>query len=150
MDNNSGKVFTKPKTIYQQRINEIIVDEPTTAVIKDLIHLQLFKNAEKNEDMLRLVELYNLLGVEKFADVLNLFAGCTVKFPQKDDFRETVNIALCYYYKTFRQKTWNDMKEILEDDTLQTVKYGIKVQQLQRFMEYVGDMSAQRRKDMEV
>jgi len=147
--NENSKVFQKPKTTYQQRINEIIVDDPTTALVKDLIQLQLFKNAEKNEDMFRLVELYNLLGVEKFADVLNLFAGCTVKFPQKDDFRETINIALCYYYKTFRKKSWNEMKEILEDDTLQTVKYGIKVQQLQRFMDYIADMSEQRRKNME-
>lgn len=139
------QVFRKPKTVYQQRVNEIITDAPEVSLIRNIIRLQLFKNAEKNEDLLRLVEMYNLLGAEKFADVMNLLAGCTIKFPPKDDFKETVNVALCYYYRAFRKKPWNEIKELLEDDTLQTVKYGIKVTQLQRFMDYMAELSASKK-----
>ena len=131
------KAFKKPYTVFQEKLNDILVDKPSTDVIKDLIEIQMFKNAEKDEKLLVLVELYNLLGLEKFYEVMDLLAGKNVKFPPKEDFKETIQIALSYYYKNFEGLKWDQIKEKLGDDELQTVKLGIKCTQLKKLMDYV-------------
>jgi len=137
-------MFTKPKSIFQQRITEIVNDDPTKNVVMDVFQLELYKNAEKNEDNLVLVELYNLVGLEKFCDIIGLLSGKTLKFPTQESVKEDVTIALCYYYKRFRNKSWDDIKGLLEDDRLQSVKYGIKIQQLNKFIKYISERTNSR------
>ena len=72
-------------------------------------------------------------------EVMDILAGKTIKFPPKDDFKETVEIALSYYYRYFLHMSWDEIKEKMGDQDMPSVKYGIKVQQLERFMEYIGD-----------
>lgn len=137
--NNSEEVFHRPTTLFQQKINEIMYNNPTKDMIMNLIELQLYKNAGKDEDKLVFVELYNLLGIDKFMEVMDILAGKTIKFPEKDDFKETVEIALSYYYRYYKHMSWDDIKEKMGDQDMPSVKYGIKIQQLERFMEYIGD-----------
>lgn len=136
MGNN---LFEKPRTVFQQNVNNLIKENPSKELVKDLIRLNIFKNAEKDEKALALVELYNLLGVEKFMDVMELLGGKTVKFPNKSDFKETIQIALCYYYRQFNGYSWDQIKELIQDDDLSSVKLGVRVQQLQRFINEYSD-----------
>lgn len=139
MDKNNEEVFERPTTLFQQKINDIMRNNPTKDMMMALIELQLYKNAGKDEDKLVYVELYNLLGMDKFMEVMDILSGKTIKFPAKDDFKETVEIALSYYYRHFMHYSWDTIKEKLGDQDIPSVKYGIKVQQLERFMEYIGD-----------
>lgn len=141
---DNRKVFDEPYTIFQQKINKTMAANPAKDMIVDLIELQMYKNAEKNSDMLKLVELYNLLGIDKFYEVMDIMAGSTVKFPEKDDFKETIQIALSYYYKHYKDYSWDQIKEKLGDTELPTVKYGIKCQQLDRFLDYLGERVSKR------
>lgn len=129
------KLFEKPRTVFQQNINDIMKENPSKELVKDLIRLNMFKNAEKDEKLLVLAELYNLLGVEKFMDVMELLGGKTIKFPNKRDFKETIQIALCYYYRQYKNYSWDKIKELIQDDDMSSVKLGVRVQQLQRFIE---------------
>lgn len=138
------KAFKRPYTVFQEKVNSILTDQPSTDVIKDLIELQMFKNAEKDEKLLVLVELYNLLGLEKFYEVLDLLAGKNLKFPAKEDFKETIQIALSYYYKNFEGLNWTQIKERLGDEELQTVKLGIKCTQLKKMLDYNVEMANSR------
>lgn len=133
MDN----LFNNPTTIFQQNVNNIMKENPCKELIEDLIRLNMFKNAEKDEKALVLVELYNLLGVDKFMDVIELLSGKTVKFPS--DFKETIQIALCYYYRQFKGYSWSQIKELIQDDDLSSIKLGVKVQQLQKFIDTYGE-----------
>lgn len=150
---DSKKLFESPKTIFQQDVNDIMKTRDETCLIEDLIGLQMFKDAEKDEKLLVLKELYNYLGTEKFMGVMDILAGKTVKFPSKDSFKETIQIALCWYYKRFRGYSWEQIKQLLHDDELQTVKFGIKVQNLQRFINHYEEIrvgrSYGRRRDSE-
>lgn len=128
-------LFEKPRTVFQQNVNDLMKENPSKELIKDLIRLNMFKNAEKDEKLLVLAELYNLLGVEKFMDVMELLGGKTIKFPSKSSFKETIQIALCYYYRQYKNYSWDQIKELIQDDDLSSVKLGVRVQQLQRFIE---------------
>lgn len=132
------EVFEKPKSLFQQKINEIMTETEATDIILDVFELQMYKNAEKDDKKLVFVELYNLLGMEKFVEVMELLGGKTVKFPNRDDFKETIEIALAYYYRNFRDYDWAKIKELIGDKDMSTVKFGAKMQQMSKFMEYIG------------
>lgn len=137
-DNENLEVFKKPKSLFQQRINEIMTETEATDLILDIFELQMYKNAEKDDKKLVFVELYNLLGMEKFVEVMELLGGKTVKFPNREDFKETIEIALAYYYKTFRGHDWATIKELIGDKDMSTVKFGAKMQQMSKFINYIG------------
>jgi hypothetical protein len=120
-------------------VNNIMKDEPTRDLITDIIHLLMFKQANKDEKLLPLVEIYNLLGVDKFTELVDLLDGRTVTFPKREEFKETVQVALCYYESHIQGKKWAEIKEILNDPELQTIKISAKTQSLQRFMQYFAD-----------
>ena len=137
-------LYKQPKTIFQDRINEIVESTVASEIIKDLIHLQMFKSAEKNSKNLALVEIFNLLGVEKFTELIDLLDGKTIKFPTKDTLKEYVIIALCFYHKKYFGRTWPEIKEIIGDDRLKSIKYGLRVQNLETFIKYLQDKTGER------
>lgn len=137
-------LYKQPKTIFQDRINEIVESTVASEIIKDLIHLQMFKSAEKNSKNLALVEIFNLLGVEKFTELIDLLDGKTIKFPTKDTLKEYVIIALCFYHKKYFGRTWPEIKEIIGDDKLKSIKYGLRVQNLETFIKYLQDKTGER------
>lgn len=137
-------LYKQPKTIFQDRINEIVESTMASEIIKDLIHLQMFKSAEKNSKNLALVEVFNLLGVEKFTELIDLLDGKTIKFPTKETLKEYVIIALCFYHKKYYGRTWNEIKEIIGDDKLKSIKYGLRVQNLETFIKYLQDRTGER------
>ena len=132
-------MFENTKSVFQQRLRDTLKTDASKDVIEDLIRLHLFKNAEKNEKMLVLVEVYDLLGLERFVDLLNVLEGETITFPTREDIKDTVQLAICYYYRNIEGKSWADIKTILGDPELPTIKYGIRMQQLQTFLDYIAD-----------
>ncbi len=44
----------------------------------------------------------------------------------KEDFKDTINTVLCYYYRTVEGKDWDEIKQLLADPDLNTIKYGIR------------------------
>lgn len=128
----------KSSSVFQQRVKDAIKEDlESKQVIEDVLRLHLFRKAEKKEELLVLVELYDLLGPEKFADVLSILSGKTLTFPDKNDFRESIQFAISYYYRTFENKSWDEIKIILGEKDLPSIKLGIHIRQFQEFLEYL-------------
>jgi len=128
---------------FQAKLESTLKTDPAKDLIQDIFRLHLFKNAEKSESLLTLVEVYDLVGFDRFVDLINVFDGLTITFPSKEDLKETVQLAIAYYYRNIQGKTWAETKEAMRMDDLPTIKYGIRITQLQTFLEYF----AQRMKD---
>lgn len=131
-------MYESAKSIFQQKLKDTIKSDSAKDVIEDVIKLHLFKNGEKNEALLSLVEVYDLLGLEKFTELISLLEGKTITFPKKDDFKDTVQLAVCYYYRVIEHKTWDELKVLLGDEGLPSIKYGIRIQQFQSFLQYIA------------
>ena len=112
-------------------------DDPTKDLIMDIFELQMYKSADKDNKGMVMVELYNLLGFEKFVEVVELLGGKTIKFPPRDEFKELVETALAYYYRTFRGYDWTKIKELIGDTEMSSVKFGSRMQQLSKFITYL-------------
>jgi len=122
------------KSLFQKKINKILKENPIEEVIKDLIKLHYLRLASKNEDQIALVEIYNLLGSELFAELIEIINGRTISFPDRESFKESVQIALCYYFKYIKHKKWDEIKEILQDEEVSSIKYGINTNKLRMFI----------------
>lgn len=118
-------MFQNPKNVLQQRLKETLSCD-ASSIISDLLKLSLMKLAEKDEAMLIYAEIYNLLGVEKFTELISLVNGRTLTLPSKEDFKDALTTVLCYYYRTVENKDWEEIKQLLADPDLNAIKFGIR------------------------
>ncbi len=126
-------LYETPKNLLELKINEALgTDEES--VVSDLIKLSLMKKASKNQDFLVYTELYNLLGVEKFTEVISLLDGKTVTFPTKEDFKDSIITVLCYYYRNVKGLDWDEIKELLGMPDINTIKQGIRASQYESYI----------------
>jgi len=126
-------MYSTPKNILQMKINEAL-GQNEEQMISDLIKLCLMKPASKNQDYLVYTEMYNLLGLEKFTDLISLLDGRTVKFPTKEEFKDTVITVLCYYYRNVLNMEWDDIKDKLGIPDINTIRQGIRSSQYEAFL----------------
>jgi hypothetical protein len=129
------QLYENPKSVFEYQTNETIQKCATSDVIEDIMHLLMLQSSEKKEKNLAIVEIYNLLGTEKFTELIELLDGQTVKFPSKEEFKETLITALCFYYRKYLGKSWLEIKELIGDEKLKSIKYSIHISQLQRFID---------------
>lgn len=118
-------MYENPKSVFQAKLKETL-NTQTSDVISDLIKLSLMKQAEKDEDLLVYAEIFNLLGIEKFTELLTLIDGRELHFPTREEFKDIVITVLCYYYKNVEDKSWDEIKVLLGDPNLNSIKYGIR------------------------
>jgi len=137
--NNDTLIVSEEKSLFQKKINKILKENVSEEIIKDLIKLHYLKLASKNENQYVLVEIYELLGSELFAELIELINGRTVQFPDRESFKESVQIALCYYFKYLKHKKWDEIKEILQDEEVSSIKYGINCNKLNQFISEMAD-----------
>ena len=118
------------------RLNETLKKEEES-IITDLVKISLLRTAAKDEDLLIFTEIYNLLGLEKFSELISLIDGKEIKFPARDDFKESIITVLCYYYRNVEKKDWDEIKSLLGIPELNTIRYGIKASQLEAFIKEI-------------
>lgn len=129
-------LYEQPKNILEMRLNETLKKEEES-MITDLVKISLLRTAAKDEDLLIFTEIYNLLGLEKFSELISLIDGKEIKFPARDDFKESIITVLCYYYRNVEKKDWDEIKSLLGIPELNTIRYGIKASQLEAFIKEI-------------
>lgn len=126
--------YSNPHTILEKRINEAL-GKSEEGIVSDLIRIALLKTAEKDSSLLIYTEIYNLLGPDKFTSLVRLLDGRTLRLPKKDKLKDSVLLSLCYYYKNIEKKSWEQIKDILGIQDLNTIKMGIHISQLDSFLD---------------
>lgn len=127
-------LYATPKSILQERLNQAL-DKGEETIISDLMKLSLLKRAEKNSDELVFTEMYNLLGLEGFSNLISLMDGRTVVFPSKEEFKDTLMVVLAYYYRNLEQKSWEEIKNLLGLPDINSVRLGIQSSQFEKFLQ---------------
>ena len=126
-------IYETPSNILEQRINEAL-GKGEESIISDLIKLSLMKKASKDSDCLIYTEIYNLLGLEKFSELISLVDGRDLHLPTKEELRDTVITVLCYYYRNVKKMEWIDIKEKLGIQDINAVRQGIRSSQFESYL----------------
>ena len=127
-------IYETPKSVLEQRLNEALGTDQEKTIVTDLMHLSLLKKTQLNTDDLVYDEMFKLLGLETFSDLISLLDGRTVTFPTKDEFRDTLMTVLCYYYRNVEGKDWAEIRDILGVQDLNAIKEGIRASQFEAFI----------------
>lgn len=126
-------LYQDPKSILQKRLNEALgVTEET--IVTELLKLSMMKKASRNKEALLLTEVFNLLGVEKFTELVSLLDGKSLELPTKEEFKENVMLILCYYWRDVKGLSWDEIKVKLGCDDINSVRMGIKATQFNSFL----------------
>lgn len=126
-------LYKDPKNMLQLKINEAL-GSGEESIVSDLVKLSLMKKASKNSDNLIYTEVYNLLGLEKFSELVTLLDGRSLSLPTKEELKDAVVMVLCYYYRNIEHKNWDDIKTILGIPDINTIKQGIRSSQFEAYL----------------
>ena len=53
---------------------------------------------------------YQLFGFDGIAEMLEKFGGRKIQFPTSDKFKDSLIVAMCYYYREIKGMKWRDIK----------------------------------------
>lgn len=126
-------IYETPSNILEQKINEALGREEE-GIISDLVKLSLMRKASKDSSYLIYTELYNLLGLEKFSELISLVDGKPLHLPTKGEMKDTVITVLCYYYRNVKKMEWPEIKEKLGIQDINAVKQGIRSSQFESYL----------------
>jgi len=134
-------MYQNPRTLFQKKLQGLLKTEKEeiSEVFQTIFTLQQCLNMEKepvldNTNSLILLELYNALDMKTFAKVVTVLSGKSVIFPTEDTLKESIVTVLCFFYKEVEKKNWKEIQGILNIPQLNTIKYGIKIKQLNQFI----------------
>lgn len=126
----------QPKSLFQQGLNKINKNNKNSEdEIAEILKIILMKNTEHGGLNARIVlGLYEILDRDKYLEVMSLLSGKHIYFPTYTDITDDINLAVAYYLKEMHNKSWDEIKSILNDPDLDSVKLGIRNYQLKKFM----------------
>ena len=138
-------IISSPRNIFQQKLNEITLkDTQASSVFENIFKLYQMYNLQKvditnktptQDNWKYLLHIFHEFGLENFMKLISITGGKTIIFPSEDELKDSITTVLCYYYKEIKNKSWEEIKNILNDEELNTIKYGIRIRQFKQFIE---------------
>ena len=134
----ADRLFDNETSVFKNKLNNILTDKPQTELIRDILTLLLLRNSYKDEKILKLIDVYNAVGLDNFMSIIEAFNGETISFPSVEEFKEAIITSVAYYYKHIQNKSWKEIKEILDTDE-SFVKCGISCSKLELFISELNE-----------
>lgn len=128
-------IYNNEKSLFQKSVNDIFTKDTETDLVEDILKLQLHKMYGESKKDSTLIDIYKLLGMEKFCQLIDIINGRTIKFPTKDSLKETVQVAICFFEKNFKNKDIKDTSDLIIDNSTSPTKIGRKVKSLEDYIE---------------
>lgn len=126
------KFFEGSMSIENDQIDQLFSKKKDSEmdVILKILSIIIYQTSHSTD----VVEIYNLLGTEKFSQLVMLLDGRKINLPSLLEFRESLILALIYYYKEMKNYSWEDVKNKIPFD-ISNISYGIKIKQLNNYLQ---------------
>jgi len=114
--------------------------EKETLDNKELFNQLLFYIYAINNTTSDIYMLAQLLPDEYLTKLIFYFDGDTIKLPSKKEYKILLLTALCFWLKEFKNLSWNEIKQIIDFDTIEqsveisTISLGNKIIKLKKQM----------------
>jgi len=128
------------KSFIQKSINEFFILEKQNA---EKIFTQLFlyicslESQNSSNSPSDLYILAKLLKVEDIKKIIDYFDGDIVRIPRKEEYRNSMLVALCFFLKVIKGYEWSDIKDFISlsennSDMLSPISIGRKINNIQK------------------
>lgn len=135
------KLFDEDTRLYKYYINNTTTDKETVEFVKNLFELELIE-MDKTEGQ-DLLQLYDILGLDKFFEVITFFSGRSLKLPKIDKIKKSLLTAIAYYQVKVLKMSPKDAGKMLSENLglLNLKQKNIKslVGKLQQDINYITD-----------
>lgn len=128
-------IYSEEKNLFQKSVNNIFKKDTEIDLIEDILKLELYKLYGESKKDVPLIEIYKLLGMENFCKLIDLISGKTIKFPTKESFKETIQVAICFFEKNFKNIPVKDTTETIMDSKSSQSRISRKVKGLEDYIE---------------
>lgn len=130
--NRDKNFFKTPTEVFEKQLDELFSRKSDSEIdtIFRIVSLVINNDYSNNTD---LRDLYRVIDLESFVKVVSIFENRSVKFPSKNSVKESLMLALCYYYKEIEGWSWEQIKNSLPFD-ISSISYGIRIKSLDRFL----------------
>ena len=114
--------------------------EKETLDNKELFNQLLFYIYTIHSSTSDIYMLAKLLPDEYLTKLIFYFDGDTIKLPSKKEYKILLLTALCFWLKEFKNLSWNEIKQIIDFDTIEqsveisTISLGNKIIKLKKQM----------------
>jgi hypothetical protein len=111
VDNKKGNIKKEEvKSIWKEQIDDLF--ESTTESKNNLLSiLSIIINNKFDE---RIVNLYDIINdINKFSSLIDCLSGLTIEIPEKEEFKESLVIALAFYYKELKGYSWKEIQKLI-------------------------------------
>ena len=109
----SAKLFNEDNRLYKFYINSTVNDKNSIDFVKSLFKLELIDlDRSENQDLL---QLYEILGFDKFFEVIAFFGSKTLKLPKLDKIKKLLITAIAYYQIEILNLSPKDAGKILSE-----------------------------------
>lgn len=133
------KIFNKENRLYKYYINNAAQDQASVDFIKSILKLEII-SLDKTE-MQDLVQLFEIVGFDKFFELASFFGGRSIKFPKIDALKNLLVMAIAYYQTEILGLSAKDAGKILSENLglLNLKQKNVKalVSKLQQDIEYL-------------
>ena len=66
----ADRLFYNETSVFKNKLNNILTDKPQANLVRDILTLLLLRNSYKDEKILKLVEVYNAVGLDNFMSII--------------------------------------------------------------------------------
>ena len=147
MENKStDKIFEEESRVYKYYVNSTVNDANSIAFVKDLFKMELI-DLDKSESQ-DLLQLYEIVGFDKFFEIVAFFGSKSIKFPKMDKIKKLLLTEIVYYQVEVLRLSPKDAGKILSEKLglLNLKQKNIKslTGRLQQDLEYITNTTLQR------
>lgn len=107
------KLFDKENRIYKYYINNLEDLPEGVDFVKSLFELEII-NQDKTEDQ-DLLQMYKILGFDKFFEFVSAFSSKTIKIPNVEKIKKLLIVAIAYYQTEILKMSPRDAGKMLSD-----------------------------------
>ena len=146
------KLFKKENRLYKYYINSIETPKEGLDFIKALFKLELIDiDRSKNQD---LVQLYEILGFDKFFEFITFFGTRTIKVPKVTRIKKLLIIAIAYYQTVILGLTPKDAGRVLSEKlgifNLKQKSIKSIVKELQQTIDHLAEKVDKRQQEIDL
>jgi len=126
-------MIENPQELWEKRLNNLFKKKEKTETQKflDIVSIILYSNDSCKD----VSDLYSHVGLDTFINVINLFEGRKIEFPTKAEIKDSIELALLFYYKNIQGiENYKDLKSlnIIDEKDFSSISVGKRLNKLSK------------------
>lgn len=117
------------KSIWREQFNAILKKEQETELEEFFNILAIVMDNEHNP---LLPLLFRVVGLDNFIEIVNSLSGHSIKIPARQDFQDTLILALFKYYRDIKHLSWEETKKQVDFDNFAPMRIGRRLAKLDK------------------